>query len=145
VKSVANSDPDSTKPLSLPFEYRLTTNADKDFIDVLDYSETNFGSAAASRYEILILEAIKYVTKYPLGIGTKDKPEAGVGSRYFHLRGARDLVLPPRNRVQNPSHFLLYRIEGNIVAIGRILHEAELPERHISEETWRLDDRDSIN
>lgn len=124
-------DEESTIP-----RFRLTAQAQSDTDAVLEMSAREFGVDAKARYERLIIEAIRLLTENPLAIDTKQQESVSSGARSFHLSGARNLVWPPKMRVGKPLHFLLYRVEPGVVAIGRILHESMLAELHVSDATW---------
>ncbi|MBW7924067.1 MAG: type II toxin-antitoxin system RelE/ParE family toxin [Burkholderiaceae bacterium] len=39
--------------------------------------------------------------------------------------------------VRRPRHFLIYRMEGDIVVVARLLHDAMEPARHLDpDESW---------
>ena len=57
-------------------------------------------------------------------MGSKAEPRLGEGVRIWHLRLSRDHVDLVSGRVKNPRHFLIYRVEGDLVVIGRLLHDA---------------------
>jgi toxin ParE1/3/4 len=56
--------------------------------------------------------------------------------RSWHLRGSRNRTTG--GIVRRPRHFLIYRVDDDILVIGRILHDAMELRRHIDTDTsWR--------
>jgi toxin ParE1/3/4 len=114
--------------------YRLTEAAEADIVDILAWSETEFGSAARIRYERLIVTALVDVATDPGRPGSLVRPELGPDVRSWHLRGSRERARGPNGPVQRPRHFLIYRpLTAGRVAIGRVLHDAMELERHLQE------------
>jgi toxin ParE1/3/4 len=116
--------------------YRISHAAASDIIDILTWSQQQFGEQARTRYEKLIATAIRDITANPTRPGSAQRPELGEGVRSWHLRGSRTDT--PGGVVRRPRHFLIYRVEGDILVIGRILHDAMELRRHIDTDTpWR--------
>jgi len=114
--------------------YRLTEAAEADIVDILAWSETQFGSAARIRYGRLIVTALIDVATDPARPGSLMRPELGPDVRSWHLRGSRDRARGPNGAVQRPRHFLIYRpVNVGRIAIGRVLHDAMELERHLQE------------
>jgi toxin ParE1/3/4 len=114
--------------------YRLTEAAEADIVDILAWSEVQFGAAARVRYERLVVTALIDVAVDPLRPGSRARPELGLDVRTWHLRGSRDRVKGLYGLVQRPRHFLLYRpADAALIVIGRVLHDAMEPERHLQE------------
>jgi toxin ParE1/3/4 len=114
--------------------YRLTESAEADIVDILAWSETQFGSTARIRYERLIITALIDVATDPARPGSLTRPELGPDVRSWHLRGSRDRARGPNGAVQRPRHFLIYRpVNVGLIAIGRVLHDAMELERHLQE------------
>jgi len=114
--------------------YRLTEAAEADIVDVLAWSETQFGSAARIRYERLIVTALIDVATDPARPGSLARPELGPGVRSWHLRGSRERARGADGAVQRPRHFLIYRPDdAALIIIGRVLHDAMEVERYLRE------------
>ena len=114
--------------------YRLTQAAEADIVDILAWSQTQFGSAARSRYERLIVSALIDVATDPARPGSLARPEWGSDVRSWHLRGSRDRGKGPNGLVQRPRHFLIYRpVDAALIAIGRVLHDSMELGRHLQE------------
>jgi toxin ParE1/3/4 len=69
--------------------YRLTDAAEADIIDILAWSETQFGNAARTRHERLIVTALLDIAGEPARPGSLARPELGADVRSWHLRGSR--------------------------------------------------------
>lgn len=110
---------------------RLAASAQADVVQILAWSQTQFGTAARLRYQALIAAALRSVAQDPLRPGSVARPELGDGVRTWHLRPSRDAVGKTRARVGRPRHFLVYRDTPTLLAAGRVLHEAMDPLLHI--------------
>lgn len=112
--------------------YRLTDAAESDIIDILEWSEAQFGAAARSRYQRLMAIALTDIVTDPNRAGSLARPELGPDVRSWHLRGSRDRAKGPDGVVQRPRHFLVYRsINPALIVVGRVLHDAMELERHL--------------
>jgi toxin ParE1/3/4 len=114
-------------------EYRLTRAAEADIIDILVWSQTQFGEAARKRYERLIVTALIDIATDPARLGGMERPELGEGVRSWHLRGSRERARDAHGVVQRPRHFVVYRLIDNRIVIARILHDAMELERHVGD------------
>jgi len=85
--------------------YRLTESAEADIVDILAWSETQFGSAAGIRYERLIFTALIDVATDPVRPGSPAWPEFGPDVRILRLRGSRDRAKGPDGLVQRRGIF----------------------------------------
>jgi toxin ParE1/3/4 len=116
--------------------YRISHAAASDIVDILAWSQEQFGEQARERYEKLIATAIRDIAAAPTRPGSADRPELGKGVRSWHLRGSRNHTTG--GVVRRPRHFLIYRVEDDILLIGRILHDAMELRRHIDTDTsWQ--------
>lgn len=118
--------------------FRITKPAQDDIDDILATSLDTFGEQAKQRYDQLILTAIREVVSQPTGIGRKPRPELGHDVYQYYLTSSRDRVQPPKMRVKQPRHYLIYRLEddGNPIAFGRVLHDRALPAHYLNADTW---------
>lgn len=118
--------------------YRLSDAAQADFIEILAWSQEQFGEAARLRYEKLIVAALRDVATQPDRPGSIARPELGAGVRSWHLRLSRDRVGTGAGVVHKPRHFLLYRVEPSLLVVGRVLHDAMELVQHVHPETsWK--------
>ena len=112
-----------------PFVVSLASTADRDFLDIMDWSAEHFGANAANRYEALIGQALIDLGNDPFRRGAKQRPELPEEVFVYHLGGSRDRVAG--DRVKAPRHFLLYRIDGSHVEVLRILHDSRDLAQHL--------------
>jgi toxin ParE1/3/4 len=106
---------------------RLSLSAQTDIVDVLGWTHEHLGTDARRAYEALITAAIREIATDPAAPGTA-RPELGDGARCWHLSRSRNRT--GERAVRRPRHLIVYRIDGDIVSIARVLHEAmDIPER----------------
>jgi toxin ParE1/3/4 len=116
--------------------YRLSDAAQADIIDILAWSQEQFGEAARLRYESLIVTALRDVATQPNRPGSVERPELGAGVRSWHLGLSR--YRARGGVVRRPRHFLIYRVESELLVVGRVLHDAMELARHLDPETsWQ--------
>jgi len=118
--------------------FRLSGPAKADIVNLLAWTERQFGEAARERYATLITAALLDISSQPARVGSILRPELGEGVRSWHLSLSRERASPAASKVRKPRHFLIYRMEGNVALVGRILHEAMDLAQHLgAEETWK--------
>ncbi len=118
--------------------YRLSGPAKGDIVKLLAWTERQFGEAARVRYATLITAALHDISSQPDRVGNISRPELGEGVRSWHLHLSRERARTETGAVRRPRHFLIYRLEGDLVVIGRVLHDAMELARHIdSEASWQ--------
>jgi len=110
-------------------EYRLTHAAQADIVAILAWSQEQFGVEARNRYEVLIATAIRDAASRTDNIGHTLRPELGDGVFSWHLAQSRTRA--PGKTVHRPRHFLLCRRDGDVLVIGRLLHDAMELRRHV--------------
>ena len=110
---------------------RVSARAEADIVDILSWSQAQFGEAARRRYETLIATALLDISVEIERPGSTPRPELGDGVRSWHLMLSRDRATDADGRVQRPRHFLLYRVDGDRVVVGRVLHDAMELDRHL--------------
>ena len=113
-------------------QYRLSTAAQADLVDILAWSQQRFGVPARMRYQALIATALRDLAAQPCRAGSMERPELGDGVRSWHLRLSRDRARTATGIVRHPRHFLIYRMHGEQLVIGRMLHDAMELERHLA-------------
>ncbi len=101
---------------------RLGREAERDFVQILQWTRDNFGPAQARRYSATLSAAIRALSDGPDVPGSRDASAVHHGARILHAaRGKR-----------RARHFLLYKFaEDHPIIIGRILHDAMDIERHV--------------
>lgn len=103
----------------------------QDIEDILQWSEAEFGKAAATRYEALICQALRDVQADPVRPGAKARPDLAPHAYVYHLSFSRDRVVG--EKVRMPRHFVLYRFSSSTVEFARILHDSRDFARHVPE------------
>lgn len=120
------------------YRYRISNSAQSDILDILGWSHEQFGEIARLRYEALIIAALRDIAMQPDRPGSIERPELGPGVRSWHLRMSRGRAHTEIGTVRQPRHFLIYRLETDVVVIGRVLHEAMELARHMDLDTsWQ--------
>lgn len=112
--------------------YRFSNAAQEDVINVLAWTHEQFGEPARQRYENLIVAALRDVATEPDRPGSIARPELGSGVRTWHLRLSRAHAGAGADAVRRPRHFLVYRLEPELVVIGRFLHDSMELTRHMA-------------
>ena len=116
-------------------KYRLTHVAQTDIVTILAWSEERFGKDARERYEALIATAIRDAASRTGDVGHTARPELGDGVFSWHLAHSR--TRDSGKTVPRPRHLLICRLEGDVLVIGRVLHDAMEPRRHVdSQQPW---------
>jgi len=120
----------------------LSPAARRDLRDALKWSEARFGPDARLRYEALIVQAIRDIEGEPTRHGSIERAELmKKGVRTYHIRFSRDRAKTVIGVVHDPRHFVLYRYreDGNVIEIGRILHDGRDLYRHIPDDFLNAD------
>lgn len=112
-------------------QYRLTASAQSDIVDILVWSQERFGEVARKRYEALIVAALRDIATRPDRPGSVERPELGSAVRSWHLRLSRERVSDEIGVVRHPRHFLIYRLQSDVIVVGRVLHDAMELARHL--------------
>lgn len=115
--------------------YRLSAAAQDDLLGVLAWTQEQFGEGARLRYEALVVAALRDVATQPDRAGSAARPELGAGVRSWHLRLSRERGRIDTGVVQRPRHFLIYRVEPQLLVVGRVLHDAMELARHLDPAT----------
>lgn len=109
--------------------YRLTHAAQADIASILAWSHDQFGEEARKRYEALIATAIRDAATRSDEVGRTVRPELGDGVFSWHLAQSRTHL--PGGNARRPRHFLICRRDGDVLVIGRVLHDAMELRRHL--------------
>lgn len=113
---------------------RLSPPAEQDIENILAYSESEFGETARLRYEALLETALRDLASDPDRAGVRRRGELGPSVRSYHLLLARDRAKTAHGIVRRPRHMVIFRVSGNVLEIGRILHDAMETEEHLPPE-----------
>ncbi|HEY0797489.1 MAG TPA: type II toxin-antitoxin system RelE/ParE family toxin [Acidisarcina sp.] len=112
------------------YQVSVTRPADNDIVQILAWSEAEFGLAATDRYETLIQQALIDLGEDPQRPGAQSRDEIREGIYIYHLSFSRRRV---RGRtVKEPRHFILYK-QGpdHVIEVLRILHDSRDLARHL--------------
>lgn len=109
--------------------YRLSHAARADIVSILAWSDEQFGKQARTRYEALIATAIRDAAQSTDDVGRMPRPDLGDDVFSWHLSQSR--AHSPGGRVHRPRHFLICRRDGDVLVIGRVLHDAMDLRRHV--------------
>lgn len=112
--------------------YRLSHAAQADIISILARSFEQFGEEACKRYEALIATAIRGAASRASDAAHTLLPELGDDVFSWHLSQSRTHV--SGRIVHRPRHFLICRRDGDVLVIGRVLHDAMDLQRHVDPE-----------
>lgn len=116
-------------------KYRLTHTAQTDISSILAWSHDQFGEEARKRYEALMTTAIRDAATRSDDVVRKDRPELGDGGFSWHLAHSR--IRSPGGNVRRPRHFLICRYDGDVLVVGRVLHDAMELRRHLDpQQPW---------
>ena len=119
------------------FRYRLPDAAQGDVLNILAWTDEQFGEADRLRNGSLIVAALRDVASQPDGPGSLARPELGAGVRSWHLRPSRDHMKRGAGVVRRPRHVLVCRFEPGLVVVGRVLHDAMESARHLDPDMFR--------
>jgi toxin ParE1/3/4 len=93
-----------------------------------------FAEDAALRYDALLTEALADIGDDPERPGSQQRPELAKGVLAYHLSFSRDRARSALGVVHRPRHFLIYRRQGHVIEVLRVLHDARDLRRHLPEE-----------
>lgn len=108
---------------------RFVHAADLDVVKILTRSQRDFGDDARMRYANLIATAAHHASEHPDGVGFHAHAELGDGVLTWHLEQSTHRC--PAPRVRHPVHVLVCRWRGDVLVIGRVLHERMDPTRYL--------------
>ncbi len=114
-------------------QLKISQQALGDIGAILEWTATEFGETAVLRYETLIEQALADIVADPERAGSIARPDLKIdGVRTYHLALSRRRVLGPR--VKAPRHFVVYRKNGDVVEVARILHDSRDIARNLPDE-----------
>lgn len=112
----------------------ISPTATNDIHGLLERSLQDFGIDAASRYKMLINQAIADVVENPVRPGCHRLQLGNRVSTTYHLRHSRLHVSRASEQVRRPRHFLLFRIlDDGVIEISRVLHDRMDPEQNLQD------------
>jgi toxin ParE1/3/4 len=102
----------------------FTDLAGVDYVNITRRSLKKFGLRACIRYEALIKQATYDLAIDPHRAGSRPKHNLQIRLYFYHLKHSRRSATRPVDRVQEPRHFIVYRIPNSTqIQIVRVLHE----------------------
>ncbi|WP_395022841.1 type II toxin-antitoxin system RelE/ParE family toxin [Dongia sp.] len=111
-------------------EFRLSGSAAAELDEILDWSESNFGSQARERYNALLFEAMQNVADAPDQPTVRWHRTRGIEIGVYHVEHSRNRVPAEFGRVAEPRHYMLFRIGAdNVVDILGFVHDSMLLDR----------------
>ena len=99
-------------------DYEFAPSALRELSRIFRVSETRFGLDARKRYEALFSQAIRDLLENPTRIGTQPDD----GRIHYHLKHSRTRVTG--EKVRDPRHLLVVRIDGALMMVLAIVHDA---------------------
>jgi toxin ParE1/3/4 len=105
----------------MSFRLRISAAAVRDIEQVLAHTLQEFGLRQYEEYKDLIRTALAEIAANPNRPTARLRPELHPNARTFHL------ARPGRHA----RHFLLYRVVGDYVDVGRLLHDSMDLRRHL--------------
>ena len=115
------------------WQHYFSLAAEQDIIEILAWSEENFGEPGRIRYEKLIIAAIRDLSENPERHGTQRRDKVIENARFYHLMYSRKSVAVDQ-RVRKPRHFILFRIvEEQQIEIARLLYDRMDIVQHLPE------------
>jgi toxin ParE1/3/4 len=113
-------------------QYRISSAARADVLDILRLSQTQFGDQARQRYQTLILAALQVLADTPFRIGSHDRDELAPGLRSYHLIYSRQQAKHTHGTVKSPRHIVFYRVANDdVIEVVTFLHDAMELELHL--------------
>ncbi|MCR1784438.1 type II toxin-antitoxin system RelE/ParE family toxin [Nocardioides carbamazepini] len=109
--------------------FRFVHAADLDVVDILARSQRDFGDVARTRYASLIAAAAQHAAEHPDGVDFQTHVDLGDGVLTWHLK--QSISRCPAPRVRHPVHILVCRWRGDVLVVGRVLHERMDPTRYL--------------
>lgn len=113
--------------------YGLSPVARADIVSILAWSDEQFGEEGRKRYEALIATAMRDAASQLDDAGHRPRPALGEGVFSWHL--SRSRTRSPGGKVGRPRQVLICRRDGDILTVGRVLHDAMDLRHHV--DPWR--------
>lgn len=96
---------------------------------ILLRSRRVFGAAATRAYAALLRRAYELLRENPQRSGVQLREDLSGSPFLFHLRHARMRRTSPKR----PRHFILFRYDGDRIAVLHVLHDAMDLAQHVDE------------
>jgi plasmid stabilization system protein ParE len=109
---------------------RLLGDARRSIAAALGHSINEFGPEAAARYAALIEQAINDFARSPSAVTVRrvGEPRKGRSLLRYDLVSSQDKVPPGIGQVGKPRHFIVGRLDGDLLRILFMAHDSMKPE-----------------
>ena len=108
-------------------DYRLSRPAEAELDAILDWSEENFHEVGRIRYANLLVQAMQDLADDPNREGVEWVRALGTRIGLYHAWHSRNRVPDPAERVQEPRHFVVFRLaDDGLVDILGFAHDSML-------------------
>ncbi len=94
---------------------RLTREAEIDLKNIRYYTVKEFGTTQAKTYMVKLRQGFKTLSEHP-----------EIGYSIAHLK-------PDYRCFQIEYHRIFYKLNGDVIGIVAVLHESQLPKRHLEQ------------
>ena len=108
----------------MTFRLKVGPEAEEDIEHILEWSVFRFGADVRDGYQALIRATLTSIARDPGLPGSHEREDLGRSVQIVHLRTCRDEVKPGARRIAKPRHLVIYRCEGTVVQVVRLLHDA---------------------
>ena len=106
-----------------------------DIVNILTWTQENFGLQALTAYTRLIETVIEDIATEPGRAGSIQRPEIAENCKTYHLFHSRNRAAKRGQRIHRPRHLVLYRmLDEGTVEIGRVLHDSMDLDQNLPEE-----------
>ncbi len=101
--------------MSLTWHIRLADQAEQDLLDIIRWTNENFGVRQAEHYSETITLAVEALHDGPDILGTKVRDEIGAGIYTLHVA----------RQGRKGRHFIAFSVsEGHVINVLRLLHDS---------------------
>lgn len=108
--------------MSTLWSVRLANRAEQDFIEIVQWSATNFGQQQAAVYAEILSLAIGVLAEGPEVLGAQRHDEIGSGIMTLHVA----------RQGRKGRHFVVFRVgEASTIDVLRLLHDSMDLVRHV--------------
>jgi plasmid stabilization system protein ParE len=105
----------------MKYKLRFNNRAVVDMDEVLAHTRDEFGDRQYENYHGLIRDALAAIADDPDRPPAVKRDELHDDARTFHIS----------RRGKHARHFFLYRVRGEVITVGRFLHDAMDLGRHL--------------
>lgn len=115
-----------------PLIYRLvlSSKAQDDISQILQWTQEAFGDVGRTRYENLIRAALMDLRTDPARLGVCSRADIGPDVSTYYLASSRKHVITSK-QVAKPRHLFLFRLKQDVIEVARLLHESMDFQRHL--------------